>query len=793
MPNDALQTPVAPAGAEPAPSTGSKETLLLPIGGMTCAACQNYVERTLRETPGVVDATVNLMTHSARVVYAPGTATPQQLVAAVEEAGYEASLPSDGAPEPEAGAKANARAREERRLRSRALLTIGAAVVAMLLSLPLMSAMSPAGAHAHASHLDALGMRLFPALYRVPPFALELVLLCLALGSMVWTGAPIYQRAWNALRHRTTNMNTLVALGTGAAFVYSVAATLVPGFFLRHGLTPDVYYDSVLFILGFLLLGNWLDARAKHRTLDAVRAFALLQPSTARILSGGAGEEAEREVPTASVLPGDAVVVRPGERFPVDGVVLRGISSVDESMITGESVPVRKAEGDSVIGGSLNYDGALVYRATSVGQESVLGQMLRLMEQAQSSKAPMQQLADRVSGIFVPIVLLLAALVFVLWTLLDPQGGVSRGFAIAVAVLVIACPCAMGLAIPAALTVAVGRGAQLGVLFKGGEAVERLASVDTVVLDKTGTLTEGMPRVVSVNPADPATWDADRLVRFAAAVEQRSEHPFARALLDAAIERSLALPEVHDFVVVPGQGISGTVEGRQVVVGNASMLEHSGIVLPAADPAEPGSTVLSVAIDGVYAGSIACRDTLRAGVPAAITALGRLGLRTAMLTGDAREPAEHIARSAGITEVYAGLLPAQKLDIIRSLQSEGTKVLMAGDGINDAAALAQADAGVAMGTGTDLAREAGDAILLRGEPQSIVAAIRLARQTRRVMRQNLGWALGYNVLGIPIAAGALFPAFGILLSPAVASAAMALSSVSVLTNSLRLKRYTPKL
>jgi len=562
-----------------------------------------------------------------------------------------------------------------------------------------------------------------------------------------------------------------------------VAATTIPGVFRRHGLHPDVYYDAVLLIIGFLLLGRWLDARAKRRTLDALHEFMKLQPQFAHLLRDGH----EVEVPLAEVIAGDTVVLRPGERVPVDGIVLTGLTSIDESLITGESLPVARKPGDRVIGGSLNFDGVLEYRATSIGAASVLGQMVRLVEEAQSSRAPMQQLADRVSAVFVPVVLALALATFLIWILAG--GGSGRAFAVAVAVLVIACPCAMGLAVPAALTVAIGRAAQLGVLFKGGESLERLAHIDTVVLDKTGTLTEGKPEVVAVRALNCST--ENQILTLAAALESRSEHPLARAILAAAEKRRLTTPSAESVRAVPGKGIEGLVNGKPIAAGNAALMQEIGIAIPDAQ-STAGATLMYIAQDRTLLGVIEARDTLRASAPEAIAGLRRLGIHTAMLTGDTPATAEVIAKLAGIDQVWAGLLPAQKLEKIRELQQEGHRVAMAGDGINDAAAISQADAGLAMGTGADLAREAGDAILLHGEPRQILDAVLLARQAQRVMRQNLGWAFGYNLLGIPIAAGVLYPAFGILLSPAIASAAMALSSVSVLSNSLRLRRFTPR-
>jgi Cu+-exporting ATPase len=744
-----------------APAAKEVRTVTLPVMGMTCAACQRHVERALQSTSGVSEASVNLLTNSARVSFDPAVSKPEDLIASVREAGYDAGLPTDSA-----GA-ANETAADEGPLRAKALFTLAGGILVMLLM------------NAHRWFAPAA-----PILFEISPRTLEYVMLAITIAGMFWGGGIIYRQAWSAAIHRSTNMNTLVALGTGAALAYSMAATTMPGVFRRHGLHADVYYDAVLLILGFLLLGRWLDARAKRRTLDALHEFMKLQPQSARLLRDGH----EIDVPLAQVVAGDMVVLRPGERVPVDGVVLAGVTSIDESLITGESVPVTRKQGDRVIGGSLNFDGALEYRATSIGADSVLGQMMRLVEEAQSSRAPMQQLADRVSAVFVPVVLALALATFLIW--IFAGGGSGRAFAVAVAVLVIACPCAMGLAVPAALTVAIGRGAQLGVLFKGGESLERLARIDTLVLDKTGTLTEGKPEVTAVHPINGAK--ENEVLVLAAALEQRSEHPLARAILGAAEKRGLGTTAAEDARAVPGKGIQGLVNGRRVAAGNAALMQEIGVAVPENAAADAGTTVMYIAQDGKMLGLIEARDTLRASAADTIAGLRRVGIRTAMLTGDTAATAEAIAQAAGIDQVWAGLLPAQKLEKIRELQQQGHRVGMAGDGINDAAAISQADAGLAMGTGADLAREAGDAILLHGEPRQILDAVLLARRALRVMRQNLGWAFGYNLLGIPIAAGVLYTAFGILLSPAIASAAMALSSVSVLSNSLRLRRFAPR-
>ncbi len=743
----------------------SFRTITLPVNGMTCAACQSHVENALRSAPGVREASVNLLTNSARVSFDPALSTPADLISSVREAGYDAALPSDStAP----GASPDREAASgEGRLRAKALFTIAGGVLVLLLM--------------NAQHWLAPAA---PVLFGVSPRTLEYAMLAITLAGMYWGGGIVYRQAWSAAIHRGTNMNTLVALGTGAALAYSIAATTMPGVFRRHGLNAGVYYDAVLLILGFLLLGRWLDARAKRRTLDALHEFMKLQPHSARLLRDGQ----EIDVPLAQVVAGDIVVLRPGERVPVDGVVLAGVTSIDESLMTGESLPVARKPGDHVIGGSLNFDGALEYRATSIGADSLLGQMMRLVEEAQSSRAPMQQLADRVSAVFVPVVLALALATFLVW--IFAGGGSGRAFAVAVAVLVIACPCAMGLAVPAALTVAIGRGAQLGILFKGGESLERLARIDLLLLDKTGTLTEGRPEVTAIHAASGST--ENEVLALAAALEQRSEHPLARAILSAARERGIATPSAEEVQAVPGKGIRGLVKGRSVAAGNEALMHEIGVAIPAGADAKPGTTRMYVAQNGALLGSIEARDTLRASAAETIAGLRCLGIGTAMLTGDTPATAQAIAQAAGIDQVWAGLLPAQKLDKICALQKQGHRVGMVGDGINDAAAISQADAGLAMGTGADLAREAGDAILLHGEPRQILDAVLLARRALRVMRQNLGWAFGYNLLGIPIAAGVLYPAFGILLSPSIASAAMALSSVSVLSNSLRLRGFTPR-
>ena len=743
------------------------ESLTLPVLGMTCASCQHHVEEALHATAGVESAHVDLMAHRASIVYDPLLAKPQQLVEAIRGAGYDAVLPRPGATGSDPSSDTLSR-----QAGLKAWTALGSGAAAMLLAMPLN--MSP---NQEMGALDHALMRVLPWLYELPADALRWFLLILTAVVMAWAGRGIYLSAFRGLRHGTTNMNTLVSLGTGVAFAYSAFSTLQP----TSG--RPVYFDAVLLILGFLLLGKSLENRAKRRALAALDSLSRLKPSTARRIVDGV----EAIVPLEEIEPGNSILVLPGERFPVDATILEGRTSVDESMLTGESTPLSREPGGRVLAGSLNYDGAVTCRAESLGEATMLAQITRMVEQAQGSRAPMERLADRASSIFVPVVLALAALTFLIWLVAtrSPQ----LALASTVAVLVIACPCAMGLAVPAALTVAVGRGAQLGVLFKGGEALERLAHLDAIVLDKTGTLTVGRPVLEALHPLGNHT--ENDLLRLAAAAEERSNHPLAHAIVDAAQARSLVWAPAEDVQILPGRGLTAKVEQHDCLLGNEALFAEFSIPLPdGIAPPEPGVTRLWMALDSVPSAYFDARDALHPDAAQAIQALHDAGLRVLMLTGDSAAAAAPIARQAGITEVEAGLDPAGKLARIRALQKDGLRVGMAGDGINDAAALAQADAGIAMGSGSDLAQEAGDVLLLRAQPSAIPAALGLARSTLRVMRQNLIWAVGYNLLGIPLAAGALYPRFHILLSPWVAAAAMAFSSVSVLANSLRLRRWS---
>ncbi len=739
------------------------ESLTLPVIGMTCASCQHHVESALKQTAGVKSAHVDLMANRALVEFDPVEASAEGLVEAIRKAGYDAVLPHPGSstsnnPRPSHG-----------RPEIKAAATLIAGALAMLVAMPLGTQMGA---------VDQQLMGLLPWLYKAPPDVLRWSLLSVTAVLMAWAGGDIYVAAVRALGRGSTNMNTLVSLGTGVAFAYSVYATVAPA--------PDrqLYSDAVLLILGFLLLGKALEARAKRRALAAIDALSRLRPATARRIVNGV----ETLVPLEEIRIGDQVLVLPGERFPVDAKIVQGRTTVDESMLTGEATPLPREAGERVLAGSLNYDGAVECRAESLGEDTVLAQISRMVEEAQSSRAPTERLADRTSAIFVPVVLVLAVITFAVWMVTTHS--LSMALASTVSVLVIACPCAMGLAVPAALTVAVGRGAQFGVLYKGGEALERLANLNVMVLDKTGTLTIGRPVLQAVRPVKG--YSEDDLLRMAAAAEERSNHPLAHAVVDCARARSIKWEPAEEVVIIPGRGVAARVEDYNCLLGNEALFQESAIRFPdSIPPVKPGVTRLWIALDFQSIGCFDAKDSLRPDAGGAIVALQQKGFRVMMLTGDSAAASAPIANQVGIGEVEAGLDPAGKLARIRALQQQGLRVGMVGDGINDAAALAQADAGISMGGGADLAQEAGDVLLLRGQPSALIAAIDLAKSTVGTMRQNLMWAAGYNIIGIPLAAGVLYPAFHILLSPWIAAAAMAMSSVSVLANSLRLRGWHP--
>jgi Cu+-exporting ATPase len=760
----------------------------IPVQGMTCAACQSRVQRVLQAEPGVVDASVHLMLKQAVITYDSAVTSEASLVEAINRTGYEAKPAVQGQTSfDEQAAQDRAQEEEYLAVRRKALWSGAAGLVAMALSMPLMAANEP-GSHGGGFFRSWI-MQGASWLSFAPPAVWSYVLMALTVIVMGSTGRHFYVRAWSALRHRAADMNTLVAVGTGAAFVYSALATVVPDFFLRHGVRTDVYYEAVVMIIALILTGHTLEARAKRQTSVALRQLIALQPKTARVVR----EAVEIDVPVEAVKSGDMVVVRPGERIAVDGDILSGTSTVDESMLTGEAMPVGKQAGDRVIGGTINKSGAFRYQATTVGTASVLAHIVKLMREAQGSRAPIQKLADQVSAVFVPIVMLLALVTFVLWYVAVDQASAVQAFAAAVAVLIIACPCAMGLAVPTAMMVATGRGAEQGILIKGGEALQRADAITTVVLDKTGTITEGKPAVTEVIRTEGDGWSDREFLRLVASLEASSEHPVAEAIVRSAGEQMLPLAEVESFQSFPGRGAAGVVDGAAILVGNEGLMADYAVPLiayrvRAQQLAEAGKTPVYVAINGMPAGLIAVADPVKATSREAIRQLKQLGLTVVMLSGDHERTAQAVAREVGVDRVVAGVLPDGKVAEIRRLREAGQVVAMVGDGINDAPALAQADVGMAIGTGTDITIEASDVTLMRGDLQGVASAIRLARKTMLIMKQNLFWAFIYNVIGIPIAAGVLYPFTGLMLSPVLASAAMAFSSVSVVMNSLRLRR-----
>jgi Cu+-exporting ATPase len=733
----------------------------IPVSGMTCAACQARVQRALTTVPGVEEATVNLLLHNATVDFDPSEATPEQLVAAIRATGYDATLPPASSPKGSVWSAAFAEeeqrertsAEEERALAWKAGASLIAGIVAMVVMKPFF-------------------------------------LLVLTTAIMLWAGRQFYVRAWSAFRHGGSDMNTLIAVGTGAAYIYSLVATLAPNVFRNRGLAPDLYYEAVVLIIALILVGNWLEARATRRTSAALRGLVALQPKKARVLRDGV----EVELAIEQVHRGDTFLVRPGERVPVDGVISGGESAVDESMLTGESRPVLKQPRDRIVGGTVNGMGALRATATTLGEESALARIVTLMRQAQGSRAPIQRLADRVSAVFVPTVIGIAALTFVVWMIAGHWSGAAavHAFAASIAVLIIACPCAMGLAVPTAVMVATGKGAERGLLIKGGEALERAGAIDTVVLDKTGTVTEGRPAVTDIVTGDGVR--RNDLLRLAAAVERLSEHPLASAIVRRARELGIEPAPATEFAAVTdvGRGVEGRVGDAFVLLGNEAMLQARDVDTEplradAARLAADAKSLVYVAEDDRLVGLLGIADPIRSTSTAAIRSLSQMGLDVVMLTGDNQPTAEAIAREADIDTVVAEVLPEGKVEEVRRLQNEGRVVAMVGDGINDAPALAQADVGFALGSGTDIAIDASDVTVMRPDLTAVADGIALARRTMRTMRQNLFWAFVYNVVGIPIAAGVLYPFFGVLLSPIIASAAMALSSVSVVSNSLRLR------
>jgi Cu+-exporting ATPase len=762
-------TITAPSRA-PLVVTDQAASCTLDIGGMTCASCVGRVEKALRRIPGVTTAEVNLATEAATVHFLPGQVGVDELAEAVTRAGYTATPRHETRPVEPAGNSSDSDNQDQDsaaqltklKRKWQATLAVGLGLM-VLMYVPL--------------YLDTMDW-LMPAI------------LVVATVVQVWAGADIYRAAWAAARHRSTNMNTLVALGTGVAYAYSAFVTLWPATAERWGLPLHVYFETSLVILALVLAGRWMEAKAKKQTVAAITALVGLAPKTARVLRSGV----EVDIPVEQVVVGDLVRVRPGEKVPVDGVVTDGTTAVDESMLTGESLPVDKATGDTVIGATINRTGSIILRATAVGADTALAQIVRLVQDAQGAKVPLQRLADRVSAWFVPIVLLLAVGTFVAWALLGPDtGGMTMAITTTIAVLIIACPCALGLATPAAVMVGTGRAAELGILVGNGDALETARRVTVVVLDKTGTITRGRPALTSVTTT--RGWAPDDVLALVAAAETGSEHPVGEAIVAAAAARFLVLPAVRSFDAVPGHGIDAVVGDRRVLVGNAALMTARGVVdiailePIAATKAAAGHTPMFVAVDGAAAAVMSVADTVKPESAEAVAQLKALGVQVWMLTGDHPVTAHAIASQVGISRVLAEVLPADKAAKVRRLQEEGQVVAMVGDGINDAAALSAADVGIAIGTGADVAIAASDITLVGGDLRGIVSAIALSRRTVTTMKQGLGWAFGYNLLLIPVAAGALYWWNGLLLDPVLASAAMAMSSVSVLTNALRLRRF----
>jgi Cu+-exporting ATPase len=757
------------------------EIVSFPVEGMTCASCVNRITRYLGKVEGVEEATVNLASETATVRFDPARVDVAALAEAVDAAGYVARTERAASADRETDVAEAAEARTERDTAAAAHLAAlrRRVVVAAILTVPLLGGL--------ARMTVAPGL---PAILSEP-----LVQLALATPVQLWAGWPFYVGAWKALRHRATDMNTLIAVGTSAAFLYSLAAMVSPGFFQAAGLGMGdeglpLYFDTAATIVTLILLGRFLEARARLHTSDAIRRLVGLSPRTARVVRDGV----EQDVPIGTVRVGDIVRVRPGESIAVDGVVVDGASGVDESMITGESLPIAKRAEDLVIGATRNTTGTLTFRATRVGADTVLARIIRLVSEAQGSRAPIQRLADVVTGYFVPAVLGLAVLTFVAWYLFGPDPAFNLALLNTVAVLIIACPCALGLATPTSIMVGAGKGAEAGVLFRNAEALERLGSVRAIVIDKTGTLTEGKPRVTDVVLAE-ATLSEQRLLELVAAAERGSEHPLGDAIVREAVEvRGLTLAEPAAFRATAGGGIEATVDGAVVLVGRPGFLEDAGVAVDALSEraealASDGKTVVFAAVDGRAVGLIAIADTVKAGSVEAVEALHRLGLQVTMLTGDNRRTAEAIARATHIDHVLADVRPEGKAEAVRRLQAEGKAVAMVGDGVNDAPALASAEVGVAIGTGTDVAMESAGVTLMSGDLRGLVTAIALSRATMRNIRQNLFWAFAYNVVLIPVAMGALYPFTGVLLDPILAAGAMALSSVTVVSNALRLRRF----
>lgn len=739
------------------------------IENLRCASCVKFIEDELKSTNGVLSATVNIATQEATVDYLPQNTTLAELNKAIETWGYKPRQAASDAP---VDKQEEAHANEYRKLMNKfwfaAAISVFVMITAYYQVVPVLRDWS----------MDSLRL-------------LWGVTALLTLPVMFWSGSDFFTGAWASFKHRTANMNTLIALGTGAAWLYSTFAILLPSVFPEG--TSEPFYDVVAVVIALVVLGQALELRAKGQSSSAIKKLLGLQAKTARVIRDGK----EMDLPVEEVLVGDVIQVRPGEKVPVDGVIVEGSSAVDESMLTGESLPASKKMGDEVIGATINKTGAFKFRTTKVGKDTALAQIVKMVQDAQNSKAPIARLADIVSGYFVPIVMILAVWTFVIWFVIGPQPQLVYALVTSVTVLIIACPCALGLATPMSLMVGIGKGAENGILIRSGEALQTARAIQTVVLDKTGTITKGKPELTDIVISDQLIVKDDELLRLASSIEKVSEHPLAQAIVEGAQARKLELVEVKDFEAIPGHGVSAKVEGRDILIGNLKLMNRENIALGSLEEkskslADDGKTPMFIALDGKAAGIIAVADTVKEDSAEAIKALQGIGIEVVMITGDNHRTAEAIARKVGVTRVLAEVLPEDKANNIQMLQAEGKKVAMVGDGINDAPALAQADVGLAIGTGTDVAIEASDITLIKGSLKGVVTAIEVSRATMTNIYQNLVGAFFYNVLGIPVAMGVLFPFFGLLLSPLIAGAAMAFSSVTVVGNANRLRGFKPK-
>lgn len=734
------------------------------IKGMSCAACATRVQDALSSLAGVVSASVNLATERAAIEYIPSQVGMREFRKVIKDAGYDILLADKGEDIVE-------KEKQEREAHYRNLKT--KVITGAMLSLPVFI----------LTYWDMFGLPI--ALPRKLNFIIQLIL---ESPVQFWIGWQFYKGAVSAARHRTTNMNTLIAVGTSAAYAYSVIATFYPSLFEVKGYSAEVYFDTAAAIIVLILLGRMLEARAKGQTSEAIKKLAGLQAKTARVVRN----KSEIDIPIEEVEIGDVIIVRPGEKIPVDGVIKEGYSSVDEAMLTGESIPVEKKTGDFVIGATINKTGSFKFEATKVGRETMLFQIINMVQEAQGSKPPIARMADLIASYFVPSVMGISVITFFIWYFFGPEPSFTYAVLNFIAVLIIACPCALGLATPTSIMVGTGKGAENGILIRGGEALETAHKIKSIIFDKTGTLTKGEPSVTDVI-ANKSITEKDVLF-YAASAEKGSEHPLGEAIVKKAVQSGIELTAASDFQAIPGHGINAKVNGRNVILGNAVMMDDEGIKLnglkeKAEELAVGGKTPMFVAVDNIVYGIICVADTLKESSVEAVKSLHKLGIEVVMLTGDNRRTGEAIAKLAGIDRVLAEVLPEDKAREIKKLQSEGKIVAMVGDGINDAPALAQADVGIAIGTGTDIAMEASDVTLIKGDLRGVVTAIALSRATMRNIKQNLFWAFAYNTVLIPVAAGILFPFFGILLNPMLAAAAMGMSSVTVVSNALRLRRF----